>query len=276
MTQPRRIRIGNQTAVSAEKVTDPFHHAVASGFDAFEWFPDWTDAGQGWQEKDLDREARRCIRDAAVRNDIALSVHIPWRVDLTHPDGFERALQSVRFARDIGADLMVVHFGETQKRGAYRAAVERLLLDHMEPPMRLAIENTPQTVPEELDALFAQLGAVPGIASRAGICLDIGHANLSPRTRNDYLRFIDMLDREVPILHIHLHENFGDADSHLTVFTGPSTVNRSGIHGFVQRMKQRGFSGAIILEQWPRPPTLLDHARQLLYQAFGDYAQGPP
>jgi sugar phosphate isomerase/epimerase len=276
MRPPRRIRIGNQTSVAAANITQPFDHAVASGFDAFEWFPDWTDAGHGWQEKDLDRKARRSIRDAAARNDIALSVHIPWRLDLTHPEDFDRAVQSVRFARDIGADLMVVHFGDNQNREAYRLAIERLLQGHLGPAMRLAVENTPQTAPEELDALFAKLGALPGRGSRAGICLDIGHANLCPRTRNDYLGFIDMLDPEVPIIHVHLHENYGDADSHLTVFTGPSMADRSGIDGFVQRMKQRRFSGAIILEQWPRPATLLDRARKLLYQAFGDYAQGPP
>jgi sugar phosphate isomerase/epimerase len=101
-----------------------------------------------------------------------------------------------------------------------------------------------------------------------GMCLDLGHANLCAATRNDYLGFIDQLEPEVPIIHVHLHENWGDDDSHLALFTGPAGQDGAGLRGFVQRMKQRGFSGSVILEQWPQPPSLLNQARQGLLQLW--------
>ena len=44
---------------------------------------------------------------------------------------------------------------------------------------------------------------------------------------------------------------------------------KAGIVGFVERMKRRGFSGSIILEQWPDPPALLVNARDRLIRMFG-------
>jgi phosphoglucan,water dikinase len=101
------------------------------------------------------------------------------------------------------------------------------------------------------------------------MCLDLGHANLCEATLNDYLKFIDLLDSRVPIIHIHLHENYGDHDSHLPLFTGPAGKNDSGIKGFIERMRRRNFSGCIILEQWPKPPGLLNDARNRLFKIIG-------
>ncbi|NOY39670.1 MAG: hypothetical protein GXO95_05455, partial [Nitrospirae bacterium] len=83
-----------------------------------------------------------------------------------------------------------------------------------------------------------------------------------------YLGFVEQLDPLVPVIHIHMHENYGDLDSHLTIFTGPSREDPSGIQEFVDLMKKRGFSGSIILEQWPQPRSLLNQARDRLYQMF--------
>src|SRR5215472_18655018 len=56
------ICIGNQTACWAATAVEPFDYAVAQGFNAFEWFPD-KKPGAGWDENDLDPEARQRIRD---------------------------------------------------------------------------------------------------------------------------------------------------------------------------------------------------------------------
>ena len=71
------------------------------------------------------------------------------------------------------------------------------------------------------------------------MCLDIGHANLCQATRNQFLRYLDGLDPAVPIIHLHVHENFGDSDSHLTLFTGPAGVDDSGVRAFLERLRQR-------------------------------------
>ena len=127
--------------------------------------------------------------------------------------------------------------------------------------LRLSIENTPHTTPHDFNQTFACLreldAARPGAV---GMCLDLGHANLCGETHNDYIRYIDLLAPEVPLIHLHVHENYGDADSHLTLFTGPARMNDVGVRAFLERLRRRSYRGALILEQWPHPPYLLVEA----------------
>jgi hypothetical protein len=61
-----------------------------------------------------------------------------------------------------------------------------------------------------------------------------------------------------------LHENWGDADSHLVVFTGPAGRDPSGLVALFDRLRIRAFSGNVVMEQWPDPPELLAQARDRL------------
>jgi sugar phosphate isomerase/epimerase len=270
----QRIRIGNQTAFSAQTPIEPFEYAVKDGFDAFEWFPDKKEAGAGWDEKDLDIGTRQLIKRTAQAYDIRLSVHPPWSVNPLHPRDFHRLLESLEFARDVGASRLNIHLYIEEGLTNYLEALTPLLWKLDEAAISLSIENTPLTGPEDFNALFARLENLQKIEG-VGMCLDLGHANLCASTRNDYLRFIDRLDPRVPIVHIHAHENFGESDDHLPLFTGPSAKDPAGIHGFVDRMKRRSFYGCIILEQWPQPPRLLDQARDRLIRMFNHHIEEP-
>ncbi|MGE5238077.1 MAG: PEP/pyruvate-binding domain-containing protein [Chloroflexota bacterium] len=256
-----RIRIGNQTCYSASPVTVPFEYALSHGFDAFEWFPDKRDTGQGWTEYDITGEMRTWIRDSAVSRDIALSVHAQWHADPLVPESRETFKKAVDLAQDIGAGLVNIHLFLDAGIQGYADAVSPLAAELARRGMRLSVENTPLTGPRDFNELFRRLGKA---GANVGMCLDLGHANLCEQTRNDYLKFIDMLGPHVPIIHIHLHENYGDSDSHLPLFTGPSRKDDSGIRGLVERLRRRSFSGSMILEQWPQPESLLDEARDRL------------
>jgi sugar phosphate isomerase/epimerase len=107
------------------------------------------------------------------------------------------------------------------------------------------------------------------------MCLDLGHANLCRATRNNFLRYLDALAPEIPIIHVHVHENHGDADSHLTLFTGPSRENDAGVRAFLERLRWRDYGGALILEQWPSPPQLLVEATVRLRELLGLPWPGP-
>jgi sugar phosphate isomerase/epimerase len=98
------------------------------------------------------------------------------------------------------------------------------------------------------------------------MCLDVGHANLHATTRNDYIGYVDRLRPEVPIIHVHLHENDGDRDSHLVIFTGAAAHDPSGVAALLDRLERRSFAGNVILEQWPQPPELLAQARDRLLE----------
>ncbi len=262
-----RIRIGNQTAFSASRILEPFQYAVANRFGAFEWFPDKKENGAGWAEDDISDETRLQIRDTARKNDISMSVHAPWRNSPLKQEQGDDVTASLDFARDIGASLYNVHLENDQGIASFVEAILPLLRHLADFGMKLSIENTPLTGPGDFNDLFSRLREIaPSFMSSVGVCLDVGHANLCSATRNDYLRFVDMLGPHVPIIHVHMHENYGDADTHLPLFTGPSGRDPAGIKGLLRRLKDRGFSGSIILEQWPVPVTLLNEARDRLIE----------
>lgn len=75
----KKIRIGNQTAISSKTVWQPFEYAISKGFDAFEWFPDKFNTGLlqkiqykciGWKEKDIAQEERKRIKETAIEKDM--------------------------------------------------------------------------------------------------------------------------------------------------------------------------------------------------------------
>jgi sugar phosphate isomerase/epimerase len=268
MIETARVRIGNQTAVSAYSVLQPFQYAVANGFDAFEWFPDKKESGAGWEESDISNETRIFIRETAGTRDISLSVHAPWQLNPLRSESLGRLSKTIRFAQETGASLINVHFYLSEGIAAFTDAIVPLVKRLAHEGIKLSIENTPDTGPEDFNELFGRLRSLNNSA-HVGMCLDIGHANLYNATRNDYLKFVDMLDPQVPVIHIHMHENYGDYDSHLPLFTGPAGSDATGIKGLLERLRKRRFSGCIILEQWPQPESLLNETRDRLLEIIG-------
>jgi phosphoglucan, water dikinase len=266
--------VGNQTAWAATP-TEPFDYALAQGFDAFEWFPD-KKPGAGWDESDLDARVRQSIRETAHDRGMRLSVHARWQANPTAPDGNWLLLKDLELARDLGAALLNIHLFHELGLEAFVQAIVPLIQQTAEAGLQFAIENTPHHSPELFNDFFARLRGLSSLeTSHVGMCLDLGHANLCSATHNDYLRFFDRLDRELPIIHVHLHENWGDADSHLPLFTGPAARDDSGIRGLVNRLRARQFSGSAILEQWPQPPSLLNQARDRLLKLWNSNGQTP-
>lgn len=261
------IYIGNQTSFAAATPLEPFEHALASGFDAFEWFPDKKETA-GWDDSDLDQSARQRINALAQAQGIRQSVHARWQANPLQPGSLELFQRDIALARDVGAVLLNIHLYHEKGLPAFVEAIEPLVRLTSEAGLQLSIENTPHHSPEDFNSLFRLLRDLKG-AAHVGLCLDLGHANLCAATRNDYLAFVDRLEPGVPILHLHLHENWGDADRHLPLFTGPSARDDSGIRGLLNRLRRRQFSGSIILEQWPQPPALLNNARDRLVQMLG-------
>ncbi|HMP83864.1 MAG TPA: sugar phosphate isomerase/epimerase family protein [Verrucomicrobiota bacterium] len=259
------LRPGNQTAFAAP-LFEPFEFAVANKFAAFEFFPDRGPSGNGgWDERELDSQTRRYIRDTAQRHGIRLTVHASLEFNPLHDPESDRLYSSVEFASDIGATLLNIHLDASQGVERFAGAIGPTLLATAETGLQLALENTVHSRPEDFNSLFGLLASDQGHpVSHAGMCFDLGHANACAATQNDYWKFLDQLSAGVPIIHLHLHENFGDRDSHLTLFTGPSASDDAGLRGFLSRLRQRGFDGCGIFEQWPQPPSLLTDARDRL------------
>src|SRR6266542_3299432 len=266
MKKPGSIRIGNQTSFAAASMLDPFHFALANGFTAFEFFPNRGFSGHdGWDERELNEETRRYIRQTASANDIELTVHAPLEINPLRDAEDGRLYSTLEFAAEIGATLLNLHLDLSQGAERFVEALRGALLLTAEACLQLALENTVLTDAEDFNRFFAALhqgGDFP--FAHAGMCFDLGHANLCEATRNNYWRFLDGLSEQVPIIHLHLHENYGDRDSHLTLFTGPSRGGTTGLEGLIERLARRGFAGCAIFEQWPGPPSWLVDARNRL------------
>jgi sugar phosphate isomerase/epimerase len=258
------IRIGNQTSKVASPFILPFEYAMDNGFNAFEWFPDKDASGKGWEEQDLNMATRRWVRDCGIKRDIRFSVHAPLREDPLGSDPVAGFMASLNLFGDIGASLFNIHFPPEQADRTFFEAIRPLILYIKSKNGQLAIENVPSTSPEDINMFFGYLKNAKVSAQDVGLCLDLGHANLHNATRNDYLRYLHEIHRRVPVIHIHAHENYGDKDAHLPLFSGPAGTDDTGIHGFAEWLKRREFDGSIILEQWPDPPDLLVDVRTKL------------
>jgi sugar phosphate isomerase/epimerase len=258
------FRIGNQSAFSAVPLQGPFDFALNHGFEAFEWFPDKRADGAGWLMSDLDAATRQHFRHSARDAGIRLSVHAPLSADPLRPGAESELEQALHFAMDLGAGLLNIHLTDPRRLEEYASVVSRFVQRCSIAGVRLAIENMPNTAPEEFNRLFSLLPKNSRNGPMVGMCLDIGHANLHPSTHNDYLAYLERLSPAVPILHAHLHENYGDRDSHLVLFTGPAAEQPLGVSTLLQRLRDRQFDGNLILEQWPDPPDKLLMARDKL------------
>jgi sugar phosphate isomerase/epimerase len=262
-----RFYIGNHTTQSARPMLAPYDYAVTKGFDAFEWVSD--KGGGGWAESDFDSAARASFRQVGAERGIRFSVHAPFAADPCNADGANAIYRSLDFAADVRAAVVNVHLFPQHGAERFIEALRPLLARARRLGVRISLENTPETTPDHFNAVFAGLANVPE-ASVAGMCLDMGHANLCAGTRNDYLNFVDRLGAHVPIIHWHAHENWGDRDSHLPLFTGPAGKNDAGVRGLVRRLAQRGFDGSVVMEQWPSPPEVLVRTRERLQALIGE------
>ena len=263
-----QFRIGNQTSFAARSLLEPFEFAVANRFAAFEFFPDRGYSGTGgWDEREVPGDTREYIRRTAQAANLTLTVHAPLEMNLLESHEHPRMHSSVEFAQEIGATLLNLHLEPNSRAEEFVEALGPTLKLTVQAGLRLALENTVWTGPQHFNRCFTTLREHHELPSaHAGMTFDLGHANLYGTTCNDYWSYFDGLSPDVPLIHLHLHENYGDRDSHLTLFTGPSRDNPAGIKGFLERLKQKEFSGCAILEQWPEPPSLLVNARDRLMQ----------
>ncbi|MCE9567023.1 MAG: sugar phosphate isomerase/epimerase [Planctomycetes bacterium] len=260
------VRIGNQTSAHAPAKL-PYEFACRNGFDAFEWF---SDRGRhGWCEAETSPAECDQLHQAAAAGNVRFSIHAPYYADPTTPDGIEAIRKSIRFGGSIKASVVNLHHFPQYHAKVYAESLKPLIEEAAKAGLQLSLENTPETPPDNINAVFGVLSAMPEATGRVGFCLDSGHANLHSGTRHDYVRFVDLLGNHVPIIHWHAHENWGDRDSHLPLFTGPSAKDDRGLRGLIRRLKQRGFAGSVILEQWPNPPEQLVKSRNRLTELLG-------
>lgn len=254
-----KIRIGNQTNCHTAAMV-PFFFAIENGFDVFEWFSDTGKAG--WNERLSDKEQQLQIKASGIEHDISFSVHAPWRSDPTTAAGLAEIKSSMKFAENIAARLVNFHLFPQYEAEGYVAAILPILSQAAGANLQISLENVSECAPEYINQIFNLLAQAR--CQNVGLCFDIGHANLFCETRGNFMNYAERISENVPIIHLHAHENFGDADSHLPIFTGPAASDVEPVRKLAAYLKERGFSGSIIMEQWPQPPEILVTSRNRL------------
>ncbi|HKL49023.1 MAG TPA: sugar phosphate isomerase/epimerase family protein [Desulfuromonadales bacterium] len=132
----------------------------------------------------------------------------------------ERFLDTLECANHLGAHLVVVHPGYDPWRYGFHEELWLEKASQFWPPilkraadlhLSVALENVFDRHPRPLLDLLQEFSA-PGL----GFCLDVGHYQLFRSTTLE-----DWVERMAPFLmHLHLHDNFGERDDHLPISQG--------------------------------------------------------
>ena len=173
-----------------------------------------------------------------------VTVHVRVAYWSWNPENLHR---EVVFAERVGGRTLVLHpvcLGLGKPDAEINApAIRRLCAAAARRGVRLAVETMPDSM-TVLDRLLDGVGDNPE-STNLGICLDVGHAQLSRDAGNDPVR--DYLERYAgQLLHLHLHDNHGDADEHLIPGHGAVDWRQT-----VDVINALGFSGTAVIEIHP-------------------------
>jgi sugar phosphate isomerase/epimerase len=216
-----------------------------------------------WPERLRTDEIAR-IRSVIQQTGLHLAIHARHRGisfgahDAALRQHFVEELQAtVRFAAQLGGDVVVAHVGEivppvnrpnppqtTLRQEAFQYALDSFALCApvaADCGVRIGVENV-QLRPTEVITSFADhLRLVDTIGHPAVVCaLDTGHAHVNGGIQACIQAFGPRLQ------HIHLHDNHGEKDEHLEI--GKGGIHFAELAPFLQQ-----FSDVIALET--RSPT---------------------
>ncbi|TET55669.1 sugar phosphate isomerase/epimerase [Candidatus Bathyarchaeota archaeon] len=196
---------------------------------------------------------RRAIRDIVESFNFKYSVHAPYiDINLASMNSVLRKasektiLRSLEFATNIDAKLVVSHVGRlsrdypkemvTQSLKNVISCLRNLANFSKNHGIIFSIENDHKSndqilagYPEQLMFLIEKVGCK--------FTLDVGHANTLARIET----FMDMLAEH--IVNVHLHDNNGEQDAHLSL--GKGKINFSAV---LESLGKTEYKGPLVVE----------------------------
>ena len=184
-----------------------------------------------------------------------VTVHVRGIYMAWDPTGLRRELD---FAARVGACSLVLHpscLGLTKPDDRLDVPeILRLSEYASERGVRLVLENLCDTI-WLLDRVLDEVGDDPEVTN-LGICIDVGHAHMSHDAGREPVP--NYLERYAGQLsHVHLHDNHGISDEHLSPGDGDIDWRR-----VVRTLEEIGFAGTAVLEVHPVGVALKDEVRQ--------------
>jgi len=236
------MQIGISTLCTFGKTYSVLDELLALDIEVLEVLEDWKDR--------MNKGRIRRLREARQSNGIRYTVHAPI-LDMNIASSNDRfralstgfVMDSIRNAREIDAELVVVHPGVYTPLERVvpkihwelnKESLRKIIACAEDLGVRVAVENMPahsdcllQTVEE-----FRTL-AEEGLPLR--MTLDVGHAN----TVSQLKPFLETMRER--IIHVHLHDNRGSNDDHMVVGAGTidwdiikSNLNLDRVAGIVE------------------------------------------
>ncbi|ACK41374.1 MULTISPECIES: sugar phosphate isomerase/epimerase family protein [Dictyoglomus] len=197
-------------------------------------------------------EKPESIKEFAVKNDIFLTMHLPY-IDINLASfndeiwekSIESILKAIEYGEKAGIKRAVLHPGGVplshlvliflaQRR--LRKALEFILEKAEKYDVEVCIENP---YFEEND-IFSNVDQfykfIKGFGGKLKVCFDFGHAHISKKGIDYSLNLLKPF-----ITHVHIHDNHGEKDEHLSL--GKGSIDFKKYLDFL-----RNFDGTIILE----------------------------
>ena len=223
-------------------------------YKSFEWAYSLDDMGfNGWEvvcegSQSLTKDIVDRIQDVLRSTGLDFTAHLPFSdlnlASVNQPIWDESIKQMSNAIHLLGeiTDLVVVHPGHLSPLGAELPdkawkqnilGMQRLCDIAREYGITVSIENMPDIYhllgrfPEEIEGMVQNVDR-----SNVGITLDVGHANLT-KTLDSFL--------ELDFKHVHLHDNFGKKDDHISLGSGNVNWNK-----VLKRLKS--YEGLIVIE----------------------------
>lgn len=165
----------------------------------------------------------------------------------------ERALV---IAREIPFDTLVVHLGTTGKGATNsRAAAARSFEEILTLAEPLGVRPAVEVIPNDLSSASALVTMLERDfeGTRAGICMDFGHAHLM----GDVADAIELAAEH--LITTHVHDNRGREDDHLVPYRG--TIDWPAA---LVTMQKIGYDGTYLMElaTTGSPASVLEEARR--------------
>jgi sugar phosphate isomerase/epimerase len=205
---------------------------------------------------EISKDRRERIRTLAERLGLQICIHsvtcgvnVAWTNSGMRQESLRQIKESIEFAHDVGAELLIVHpgwkdlIGYRHPEEAYALAIE----GHQELAeaaatygIRIGIENMPPRWTSFcIDAEGAKTMIQTVDRENVGLTLDIGHANLVGV--NAIEAFITTLSAKIFL--IHVHDNDGKGDEHKAI--GEGTIDFPKL---IDLLVQTGINAPLCIE----------------------------
>lgn len=218
--------------------------AVDLGFNNIEVLDEWGHRLDGKRVRELVELKRSYSLNYVVHAPYdGINISTPQRV--LRMTALKLIEKSMKYACDLEAKVVVVHSGFKSPLDYLKPKTSwSLFLEVLKHLNKLAsdldiyvgIENMPSGTIAIIQSCKEALTLIEEIRAldKIGLALDVGHSNtIGVHEARDYL-----LKASDHLLHIHLHDNNGDVDSHLAV--GSGTINWASIIPLIKGLKLIG------------------------------------